>query len=111
LAGGKHIAQRTVELPDGACKADLLAELGVLPEERGYLFINAVLYDLPGLETDGLDPLSDGDHVGIFSTTYMWPYQYRDGIPMSESLKRALQGGSVMHNVYTQQPDQEVHSS
>jgi hypothetical protein len=110
LAGGHHIAERVVELPNGACKADLLTGLGVPPEERGYLFINAVLCDLPGLETDGQDPLSDRDHVGIFSITYMWPYQYRDGVRMSESLKKALEGGgSVMHNVYTQQPDQEVH--
>lgn len=108
LGGGHHIAERVVELPYGACKADLLTELGVPPEERGYLFINAVLSDLPGLETDGLDPLSDGDHVGIFSITYMWPYQYRDGVRMSESLKRALKEGSVMHNVYHNQTDQEV---
>jgi hypothetical protein len=107
LMGGRHIAQRTVELPSGATKGDLLAHLGVPPEDRGYLFINAVLYDMPGLETDGQDPLYEGDHVGIFSTMYMWPYQYRDGVRMSESLKKALRGGSAMHHTYTGQTGQE----
>jgi len=84
----------------GACKADLLAQLGVPAEERGYLFINAVLCDVPGLTTDGLDPLQDGDHVGIFSVNYMWPYQYRDGVKMSEELRKALQKHGAMHNIY-----------
>jgi hypothetical protein len=100
LAGGRYIAQKTFDMENGSCKDDLLAHLGVPPEERGYLFINAVLYDVPGLETDGQDPLHDGDHVGIFSITYIWPYQYRDGVRMSASLKKALQEHGAMHNIY-----------
>ncbi len=100
ITGGRYIGQTTVELEAGACKGDLLARLGVPAEERGYLFINAVLCDVPGLTSDGLDPLQDGDHVGIFSTNYFWPYQYRDGIKMSEGLRKALQEYGAMHNVY-----------
>lgn len=100
IAGGRYIAQKTVELEPGACKADLLAQLGIPAEERGYLFINAVLCDVPGLTTEGLEPLQDGDHVGIFSITHMWPYQYRDGVRMSEELRKALQEHGAMHNVY-----------
>jgi hypothetical protein len=100
IAGGRYVGQTTVELRAGACKKDLLAQLGIPAEEKGYLFINAVLCDVPGLTTDGLDPLQDGDHVGIFSKTYMWPYQYRDGVKMSEELRKALQEHGAMHNVY-----------
>ena len=105
LAGRRNIAQAKVELKPGSTKADLLAKLGVPTEERGYLFINAVLYDVPGLDTDGQDPLQDGDHIGIFSTTYMWPYQYRDGVRMSESLKKRLQEHGSLHNQYSNPPE------
>jgi hypothetical protein len=101
LGGGRHIAQFDFKLEPGSTKADLLARLGIPEEERGYLFINAVLHDVPGLTTDCLEPLKDGDHIGIFSITYMWPYQYRDGIKMSESLKKALSDHGPMHHSYT----------
>jgi hypothetical protein len=98
--GGKHIAEMAVELPEGSSKANLLDQLGISPQERSYIFINAVLCDVPGLITDGAEPLNDLDHVGIFAHDYMWPYQYRDGVRMSESLKRAMQEHGAMHNVY-----------
>jgi hypothetical protein len=98
--GGKHIAEVAVELPEGSSKANLLDHLGISPQDRSYIFINAVLCDVPGLITDGAEPLNDLDHVGIFAHDYMWPYQYRDGVRMSESLKRAMQEHGAMHNVY-----------
>lgn len=100
---GKHIAELAVELPDDSTKADLLTHLGISPSERSYIFINAVLCDVPGLITDGAEPLNDKDHVGIFAHDYMWPYQYRDGVHMSENLKNAMQEHGAMHNIY--QPD------
>jgi hypothetical protein len=71
--GGKHYATLKVELPDGARMKDLLAHLGVADDEKGITFINAILCDMPGLQADREDELHDGDHVGIFSTTHMWP--------------------------------------
>jgi hypothetical protein len=100
FGGGKYVANVKLELPAGSTKNDLLAHLGIKAEERGYLFINAVLHDVPGLTTDCPDPLQEGDHVGIFSRTHMWPYQYRDGVRMSPALTAALAEHGAMHHSY-----------
>ena len=102
--GGKHVAITEVKLPAGACKADLLAHLGIQNEERGYLFINAVLCDVPGLVTGEGQVLKEGDHVGIFSVDRIWPYQYRDGVRMSEELTEALKIHGAMHHSYHHLP-------
>jgi hypothetical protein len=100
FAGGKHIATLDLTLPKGAVMDTLLDELALPAEDRGYLFVNAVLYDVPGLYASKNEPLHDGDHVGIFSTRHMYPYQYRDGIRMSASLQKAMQSTGTMHNTY-----------
>jgi len=100
LAGGKYIAQKNVSLPEGKVIRDLLDSLGVPDDQKSYLFINAVLCDMPGLSASLDEPLHDGDHVGIFSRQHMWPYQYRDGIRMSERLTEALRKHGAIHNVY-----------
>ena len=107
LGGGRHVAQIKVGLPTGARMADLLALVGGPDEERGYSFINAVLCSAPGLLVDHDEPLHDGDHVGIFSITYMWPYQYRDGVHITDSLAAALREHGAMHNIYSE--DNEEH--
>jgi molybdopterin converting factor small subunit len=98
--GKRYIAFGEVDLPSGATKADLLAHLKISDSERGYLFINAVLCDVPGLSAGGDQVLKEGDHIGIFSVNYMWPYQYRDGIVMSDALKAAMQKYGPMHHSY-----------
>lgn len=100
FAGGKHIATLDLTLPKGAVIHTLLEELSLPADDRGYLFVNAVLYDVPGLYASKNEPLHDGDHVGIFSTRHMYPYQYRDGIRMSASLQEAMQSTGTMHNTY-----------
>lgn len=100
FAGGKHIATLDLTLPEGAVIQTLLEELSLPAEDRGYLFVNAVLYDVPGLYASKNEPLQDGDHVGIFSTRHMYPYQYRDGIRMSASLQEAMQSAGTIHNTY-----------
>lgn len=85
-AGGKHLAQLTLEIGESTTIHDLLARFGIPPEETGLVFINAVLHDLPGLHLSLDDPVHDGDHVGIFAADYVWPYQYRGGAPMSPKL-------------------------
>jgi hypothetical protein len=105
LAGGRHVGQVTLELEDGATKADVLERLHIPPQERGYLFINAMLCDVPGLDTEEQIPLLDGDHIGIFSIDRVWPYQYRDGVRMSEGLKAALEVHGAIHHNYGSQSD------
>lgn len=100
-ANGRYVAEANVELEPGARVSDLLSALGIPEAERGYLFVNAVLCELPGLSTGAGEILKDGDHVGVFSITYMWPYQYRDGVIMSESLKQILKGSDAMHHIYS----------
>lgn len=104
FGNGRHVAQIDVLLEPGAYKSHLLAQLGIPAEERGYVFINSVLCDVPGLDTESDGPLKDGDHVGIFSVDRLWPYQYRDGIRMSERLKQAMAQHGAMHHSYDVKP-------
>ena len=100
FAGGKYIVQMDVDLESGAQIKDLLDHFGIPDDEKGYLFINAILCDAPGLSASLSEPLNNGDHVGIFSLQHMWPYQYRDGIRMSDSLTEAMREHGAMHNTY-----------
>lgn len=100
FGGGKHIATLDLNLPPGTSIGNLLQELSLPPSERGYLFINAVLSDAPGLYASKNELLKDLDHVGIFSIRHIWPYQYRDGIHISDSLKAAMLKRGPMRNVY-----------
>ncbi len=100
FGGGKYVAQVDVELPQGSGKMDLLAHFRIPESERGYLFINAVLCEVPGISTKVNELLNDGDHVGIFSVDRLFPFQYRDGLPMSEGLKQTLQAHGAMHHSY-----------
>jgi hypothetical protein len=97
---GRHVAQMDVELEPNSGKAELLSHLGIPKEERGYLFINAVLCEVPGMETGWNELLKEGDHIGIFSIDRLWPYQYRDGVRMSEGLQMALKEHGAMHHSY-----------
>jgi len=85
--GGKHLAQEKVELPEGATLETLLRQLNISPREVGLVFVNSVLHNLPGLQLFLQDPLHPGDHVGMFHVSYVWPYHYRGGAPMSPRLQ------------------------
>jgi len=99
-AGGTFVAQKQMEMATGATIGDLLDLLDIADSDRGYLFVNSVLYDVPGLSASRNEPLKNNDHLGIFSTRHMWPYQYRDGVRMSDSLKATLAEVGAMHNSY-----------
>jgi hypothetical protein len=101
FGGGKYVAQMDTELEYGACKTDLLEHLGIPEEEKGYVFINSVLHDVPGLTTESGQVLQDGDYIGIFSVDRLWPYQYRDGVRMSEALTERLRQHGAMHHSYS----------
>jgi len=49
----------SVELPDGATVGQLIAHLGLPPEEVKTVFVNNLIRDMES-------PLADGDVVGIF---------------------------------------------
>jgi hypothetical protein len=100
FGGGHYVAQVNVELESNSGKAELLAQLGIPDHERGYLFINAVLCEVPGINTGANELLNDGDHIGIFSVDRLYPYQYRDGLPMSDGLRKRLQEHGAMHHSY-----------
>ena len=109
--GGTHVAMKVVEVSENACKADLLQKIGIPDNERGYLFINAVLCDVPGLNTGNGQVLQDGDHLGIFAIDRIWPYQYRDGVNMSPELVAALKKHGAMHHSYSHLQDNESNPS
>lgn len=100
-AGAKHVAQLDIELANRATVGDLMEKLELEDQERGYLFVNAVLFDVPGLNVSRSHALQEGDHIGIFSTVHMWPYQYRDGARMSDALREALRETGAMRHTYT----------
>jgi hypothetical protein len=97
---GKYVAQITVDLDSGTGKVELLQKLGIPLQERGYLFINAVLCEVPGVNTKANELLNEDDHVGIFSVDRLYPYQYRDGLPISDGLKETLKEHGAMHHSY-----------
>jgi hypothetical protein len=100
FAGGKYISQVKVTLKAGATIRDLLDHFGIPYEQKSYLFINAMLCDVPGMQASLDETLDNEDRVGIFSLQHMWPYQYRDGIRMSEALTEAMRKRGAVHNIY-----------
>ncbi len=100
---GHFVSTFDYPLADYSTIGDLLVKLNISPDQKGFTFVNAVLYDMPGLNASAAEPLKDGDHVGIFSLKHMWPYQYRDGIRMSDSLKDAMREHGAMHGTYRHQ--------
>ena len=101
ISGGRHLAIIDLEMPSSAHLGDLLDQLEIPVNETSYIFLDAVLCDVPGLTITHDEPLKDGSHVGIFSQGYMWPYQYRDGMPMSPALTAAMKKYGVMRHTYT----------
>jgi hypothetical protein len=109
-AGGHHVAQRTVSLKPGSTLGELAEGFGIDRSQTGYIFVNAILCDVPGMNVSKDLRLHDGDHVGVFSLVHMWPYQYRDGARMTEDLREALRQRGAMHHSYTS-PDGRKGSS
>jgi len=94
-------AHLEVRLPEGSTMSDLLAHAGLPTEERGVTFVNGQLSAMPGLQPDLADVLRDGDRVGLFDLTSMWPCQYRHGAAMTEALAAAVaedQSGGLHHS-------------
>jgi hypothetical protein len=105
IHSGRLVSNFDTAIPSGTTVLDLLNSLNIPVEKQGYTFINAVLCDMPGLNASHQEVLNEKDHVGIFSTTHVWPYQYRDGVRMSESLKAVLEKRGAMHHTYNTDPE------
>jgi hypothetical protein len=110
-AGGHHVATQSMRLKAGVTVGDLMGLLGIEPSDIGYVFINAVLCDVPGMNVSQGMRLHDGDHIGVFSRVHMWPYQYRDGVRMSPELEEALRERGAMHHSYASARPQEDPSA
>jgi hypothetical protein len=100
LVSGQSVYTSDTILPESNTVMDLLNLLKIPPEIQGYTFINAVLCDMPGLGASHAEVLADGDHIGIFSTKYVWPFQYRNGARISEALRAVLTERGAMHHTY-----------
>ena len=102
FAGGKYIAQKEVTLEESATIQNLMDSFKIPYDQKSYLFINNILSDMPGLNASLDEVLTNNARVGVFSLQHMYPYQYRDGLPMSESLTKILKEreGGAMHNTY-----------
>ena len=61
--GKKHLAQMTVQIKDGTTLGGLLQRWAIEKDDTGFIFINAVLCDVPGMNVSHDLVLQDGDHV------------------------------------------------
>jgi len=95
-------ANLQVCLPEGSTVSDLLAHLNMPTEARGITFINGQLSAMPGLQPDLGHVLSDHDRAAFFDPRSMWPFQYRQGIPMIGEMSNAMQASkdSGLHHTY-----------
>jgi hypothetical protein len=100
LVSGNSVYNADTNFPDSTTVKELLNHFEIPSDKQGYTFINAVLCDMPGLGTSHAEVLSDGDHIGIFSTMYVWPFQYRNGARISDALRTALIERGAMHHTY-----------
>jgi hypothetical protein len=100
MVSGHAVHTFDTDLPEAATVLDLLNQFDIPTDKQGYTFINAVLCDMPGLGTSHDEVLSNGDHVGIFSLTHVWPFQYRNGAAISDALRAALVERGAMHHTY-----------
>jgi len=87
-------------MPTSASLGDLLEKIEIPMAETSFIFLDAVLCDVPGLTIVHTEPLRDGSHVGVFSLGYMWPYQYRQDVPMSPPLIAATREHGALHHTY-----------
>lgn len=99
---GSGYANVKLSLPAGSTMRRLLEHFGIPAEERGITFINGQLSAMPGLQPDLDHVLQDGDRVGIFDLSSMWPFQYRHGAVMTEEMQKALleREDAGLHHTY-----------
>jgi hypothetical protein len=83
-------ANLKMPLPENSTIGDLLLKLKIPTLERGITFINGNLSALPGIQQDLGHVLHDQDRVAFFDLKSMWPFQYRQGVQMTDELSEKL---------------------
>lgn len=83
-------AHLKVSLDQGSTIKDLLEQIGIPTEERGFTFINGNLSALPKFQPDLSTILQNGDRVAFFDLKSMWPFQYRQDAPATEEFKQGI---------------------
>ncbi len=103
----RSYAELHLRLPEGSTVAHLLDLLRLPPEEKGITFINGKLAAMPGVDTDRDVELHDGDRLGISHRRSMWPFQYRFGASLDETLRDSFRQRKDrgIHHAYTK-PDE-----
>ncbi len=88
------------EMPEGTTVGTLVDHLRIPTEEKGMVFVNGELADMPGLNASSTYPLKNGDRVGLFHRVSMWPFQYRHGAAISPALEKAMEesAGGMLHH-------------
>jgi len=101
-ADRRSFANVPARLPAGSTVSGLLAFLKIPSEARGITFINGQLSAMPGLQPDIGHVLGDGDRVAFFDPRSMWPFQYRNGVPMAGEMADAMQASQDhgLHHTY-----------
>jgi len=95
-----------LKLPGGSRLKHLLDYLELPSEEKGITFVNGNLAAMPGVDTEHEVELHDGDRVGISHRRSMWPFQYRFGASLDETLRDSFRERKDrgIHHAYTE-PD------
>lgn len=99
-------ANPQVKLAIGSKVSDLLSSLQLPTEQRGITFINGELSAMVGMQPDLNRVLADGDRVAFFHLKAMYPFQYRQGLPMVEEFSEAMQASKDggLHHSYGDNP-------
>lgn len=83
--------QMLLDVPEGYRMRDLLERLNMPSSARGITFVNGNLSALPGFQPDLEHVFADNDRVAMFDLRSMWPFQYRNGAAMTDSMRQAVQ--------------------
>jgi sulfur carrier protein ThiS len=95
-------ANLKLTVPTGTTVGDLLAQLRMATQERGFTFINGNLSAMPGIQTDLKHELKNEDRIAFFHLQSMWPFQYRHGVSATEEINEALhkRKDQALHHTY-----------
>lgn len=95
-------ANLKLTVPTGTTVGDLLAQLQMATEERGFTFINGNLSAMPGMQTDLKHELKNKDRIAFFHLQSMWPFQYRHGVSATQEINEALNKSmdQALHHTY-----------
>lgn len=99
----RSYAELHLALPAGSRLADLVDYLKLPSDEKGITFINGNLAAMPGVDTDREIELHHGDRVGISHRRSMWPFQYRFGASLDDTLRDKFRQREDrgIHHAYT----------